>query len=122
MLKSGAKKKFVATKRVRDMCPAKLQGYRLKELKGSETWLKASMAPHLSKLMSRKRLELFGEMLEDCNDLDTELVNNIKHRFRLSEWLQPSGVFQKRLESGHYDLTQCWWLEWRGCQEDLETD
>ena len=44
MPKTGAKKKFAATKRAREMCPAELQGYRLKDSEGQPICWNFNMA------------------------------------------------------------------------------
>ena len=91
----------IALKRVRYL---QKWSSRARELESSEAKLKKDMAPHLAKLLASKRLQLFGEMLADCNYPDTELVNDIKNGFSLSGWLQPSGVFPKQTKRPQFSV------------------
>ena len=77
---------------------------RAVELKQSEAQLKASMNPHLSKLLATKRLLLFEEILKELDFPDKNLARDISEGFPISGWMRKSGIFPPSMKRPQYDL------------------
>ena len=77
---------------------------RAVELKQQEASLKDSMPEYLSTLLRPKKLLLLKEMLEELEYPDAKLVDDICKGFRLSGWLETTGVFPPCVKRPQYDL------------------
>ena len=91
----------IALKRVRFF---KKRTTRAEELREQEAALKQNMPLHLSKLLAAKRLKLFEEMLEDCGFPDAKLVADISHGFKLTGWLNQTGIFPRHTKRPQFSV------------------
>ncbi len=62
------------------------------------------MPEYLRKLMSRKRLLLFKEMLESVGHPDRDLIKDIAAGFKLVGWQRHTGVFPSCVRRPQFDL------------------
>ena len=69
---------------------------RAKELNEAEAQLRRSMPEHVKRVLGRKRLVLFGEMLADLGYPDKGLVQDMAEGFRLSGYMHKSHVFRAK--------------------------
>ena len=77
---------------------------RCKELESKEKELHGSLKPHLQQVLRGKRLLVFQEMLNDLGYPDEHLVQDICKGFKLSGWLQKSGIFPPAFKRPAYDM------------------
>ena len=66
---------------------------RALELKRDESELRAAMPSHLRKLMTKKRLLLWKEILNDLDYPDAKIVDEAIAGFSLTGWIPEAGVF-----------------------------
>lgn len=76
---------------------------RAKELEQDERNFKLSMPIHLRKLLGRKRLLLWKEMLDEYNYPDTGLIDEMSVGFKLTGWSN-SSVFPRNVKRPQYDI------------------
>ena len=69
---------------------------RALELKDAEADAKMLMPTHCAKILSKKNLSLFAEMLHEAGYKDTTLVQHMRSGFDLMGRLPSSGVFPKK--------------------------
>lgn len=69
---------------------------RAKEIASEEENLRETMPAHVRRVLGPKRLVLFGEMLEDLQYPDKQLVGDISAGFRLSGYMTKSNIFRAR--------------------------
>ena len=91
----------IALKRVRFF---KKWTTRAEELREQEAALKQNMPLHLSKLLAAKRLKLFEERLEDCGFPDAKLVADVSHGFKLTGWLNQTGIFPRHTKRPQFSV------------------
>ena len=77
---------------------------RCKELESEEKLLHCSLEPHLQQVLHGKRLLVFQEMLNDLGYPDENLVQDICKGFKLSGWLQRSGIFPAAFKRPAHDM------------------
>ncbi len=77
---------------------------RAAELQYQEKTFKNTMPEYLSKLMSRKRLLLFKEMLDSVGYPDQDLIKDIAAGFKLVGWQKHTGVFPSCVKRSQFDL------------------
>ena len=77
---------------------------RCKEPESEENRLHSSLEPHLQQVLRGKRLLVFQEMLNDLGYPDENLVQDICNGFKLSGWLQKSGVFPPAFKRPVHDM------------------
>ena len=77
---------------------------RCKELESEEKLLHCSLEPHLQQVLRGKRLLVFQEMLNDLGYPDENLVQDICKGFKLSGWLQRSGIFPAAFKRPAHDM------------------
>ena len=69
---------------------------RAKLLSQEEEQLRQTMPPHVRALVGEKRLVLWKEILSDLHYPDATLIDEIAEGFKLSGWMERSGVFKTR--------------------------
>ena len=69
---------------------------RALELKQKEQALKESMSPHCAKVLAKKNLLLFKEMMKESDYKDEHLFNNIVEGFKLMGDLPVTGIFPSK--------------------------
>ena len=76
----------------------RLEYYRQRAtaLQQQEGAVKAALHPEVLSIVSCKRITLFDEMLRDAGVQDPSLVDDLKHGFRLTGELKPSGLFPRQ--------------------------
>lgn len=78
---------------------------RAKELEKDEIAFKAWMPVHLQKLLCKKRLLLWKEMLEEYNYPDAGLIDEVAAGFSLTGWSNSSSVFPRNVKRPQYDVS-----------------
>lgn len=77
---------------------------RAAALASEERKFKDGMPQHLSRLMQKKRLLLFQEMLESVSYPDRNLVRDIAKDFRLTGWQEQTKIFPSCVKRPQFDL------------------
>ena len=71
---------------------------RCLELKDAERKLHDSLEPHVKHVLSGKRLKLLEEILDSLSYPDRDLCRDLQNGFKLTGWLQRSGVFPQAMK------------------------
>ena len=77
---------------------------RAQELEDQEASLRERMPEYLKKVLAPKRLVLLQEILQSLGYPDESLVKDIAEGFRLTGWLEPSGIFPGDVKRPQYDV------------------
>ena len=77
---------------------------RAKELEKDEEVFKSSMPNHLQKLLRKKRLLLWKEMLQEYSYPGVGLIDEIATGFNLTGWSNSSSVFPRNVKRPQYDV------------------
>lgn len=70
---------------------------RAKELAGKEFQRKAGGDEVVKAVNSKKRLCLMDELLHAVNHPDQKIVDDLEKGFKLTGWIEPSGLFPKHV-------------------------
>ena len=81
---------------------------RAQELSHLERQLHDGLAPHARTVLQGKRLLLLEELLRSLSHEDTKLVPDICSGFRLTGWLEPSGVMEPKITAPSQSASNLW--------------
>ena len=77
---------------------------RASELAAEEKRFKDAMPEHLRRLLHKKRLLVFGEMLESVGYPDKDLIRDISSGFKLTGWQAKTKVFPSCVKRPQFDV------------------